>query len=241
MEFKFERVRSEDFLEEIYRVRYEVYCEECGFLPTSDYPDGLEIDPFDKHSIHFAAFGDNDIIGTSRLVMHSDLGYPLNDHCPVLSIDEAELPMDGLVEVSRLALRKTFRRRKEDGIYAVESYLTKPQGGILAVNPEERSEQERKRRQPVVILGLYKAMYQESRRLGFSHWYAAMERKLWFGLQTFHFTFQEIGPQVDYYGPVIPFLGVIEQLEKEVNDNSPDLWSFLLDGLEKEYWPAFMR
>jgi hypothetical protein len=36
-------------------------------------------------------------------------------------------------------------------------------------------------------------------------------------------------------------LGVIKILEKEVNDNSPGLWSFLLDGLEKEHWPEFMR
>jgi N-acyl amino acid synthase of PEP-CTERM/exosortase system len=107
----------------------------------------------------------------------------------------------------------------------------------LPENPEEKSEQDRKRQQPVVILGLYKAMYQETLKLGFSHWYAAMERKLWYGLKTFHFTFQEIGPQVDYYGPVIPFLGVIEQLEKEVSTNSPELWSFLLEGLEEKYWP----
>ena len=50
MEFKFKKVDSEELLKEIYRVRYEVYCQECGFLPTSDYPDGLEIDEFDEHS-----------------------------------------------------------------------------------------------------------------------------------------------------------------------------------------------
>ena len=241
MEFTFKKVDSEELLKEIYRVRYEVYCQECGFLPTSDYPDGLEIDAFDKHSIHFAACADGNVIGTSRLVMNSKLGYPLNEHCKEISINECELPKDGLVEVSRLALRKSFRRRIEDGIYAVESYLKKSEGGILAENHEDRSEQERKRQQPIVILGLYKAMYHETRRRGFTHWYAAMEKKLLYALKTFNFTFHEIGPQVDYYGPVTPYLGVIEQLEKEVRDNSPDLWSYLLHGLEKEYWPDFMR
>ena len=237
MEFKFKRVDSEELLKETYRVRYEVYCEECGFLPTADYPDGLEIDKFDKSSMHFAAFADDNVIGTARLVLYSEHGYPLNEHCKELSINEAELPKNGLVEVSRLALRKSFRRRKEDGIYAVESYLKKSEGGILPENPDEKSEQDRKRKSPVVILGLYKTMYQETLRVGFSHWYAAMERKLWYGLKTFHFTFQEIGPQVDYYGPVIPFLGIIEQLEKEVSTHSPELWSFLLEGLEEKHWP----
>jgi N-glycosylase/DNA lyase len=46
---------------------------------------------------------------------------------------------------------------------------------------------------------------------------------------------------VDYYGPVIPYLGIIKQLEKEVVDNSPGLWSYLLEGLEEEHWPEFMR
>jgi N-acyl amino acid synthase of PEP-CTERM/exosortase system len=237
MEFQFKKVDSEELLKEIYRVRYEVYCQECGFLPTADYPDGLEIDNYDDHSIHFAAFADNNVIGTSRLVMNSEHGFPLNEHCKEINIDECELPKDSLVEVSRLALRKTFRRRKEDGIYAVESYLKKSEGGILPENPEEKTDQDRKRHQPVVILGLYKAMYHETRRIGFTHWYAAMEKKLWYGLKTFNFTFQEIGPMVDYYGPVIPYLGVIEELEKEVRDNSQDLWFYFLDGLEKEYWP----
>jgi len=241
MDFKFVRVDTEELLKEIYRVRYEVYCLECGFLPPADYPDGLEIDKFDAHSIHFAAFADNEVIGTARLVKESGHGYPLNGHCREITINEKELIKDGLVEVSRLALRKSFRRRKEDGIYAVESYLKKSEGGILAEKVEDRTEQERKRHQPVVILGLYKAMYHETRRIGYGHWYAAMEKKLWYALKTFNFTFQEIGPQVDYYGPVTPYWGAISRMEKEVNDNSPDLWLYLLDGLEKEYWPEFMR
>ena len=241
MEFTFNRIKSEDLLKEIYKIRYEVYCEECGFLPPSDYPDGMEIDSYDKHSIHFAAFADGNIIGTSRLVKNSTLGYPLNEHCIGLSIDESKLPKEGLVEVSRLALRKSFRRRREDGIYAVESYLTKQQGGVLAEKPEDRTEQEQKRKSPAVILGLYKAMYQESKRIGYTHWYAAMEKKLWYALKLFNFTFQEIGPMVDYYGPVTPYLGVLDDLEKEVSDNSPELWMYLLEGLEREYWPDFMN
>jgi N-acyl amino acid synthase of PEP-CTERM/exosortase system len=241
MEFAFKKVDSAELLKEIYRVRFEVYCQECGFLPPADYPDGLEIDAFDKHSIHFAAFADGNVIGTARLVKNSELGYPLNEHCKEISVQGAEVPKDTLVEVSRLALRKSFRRRQEDGIYAVESYLKKSEGGILAEKVEDRSEQERKRHQPVVIMGLYKEMYHETRRIGYTHWYAAMEKKLWYALKTFHFTFQEIGPLVDYYGPVIPFLGEIKQLEQEVKEHSEDLWMYLLDGLEKEYWPEFMR
>ena len=241
MEFTFKRVDNEELLRETYRVRYEVFCQECGFLPAENYPDGLEIDKFDKHSIHFAAFADGNVVGTCRMIMNSEVGYPIHEHCKVISINEAEIPGEGLIEVSRLALRKSFRKRQEDGIYGVESYLKKSEGGILPENPEDKTSQDRRRNRPVVILGLYRAMYHETRRVGFTHWYAAMEKKLWFNLKAFHFTFQEIGPQFDYYGPVTPYLGIIEELEKEVSSNSPELWSYLLDGLEKEHWPAFMR
>ena len=103
MEFKFKKVDSEELLKEIYRVRYEVYCEECGFLPAGDYPNGLEIDQFDEHSIHFAAFADDAVIGTCRLVKYSVHGYPLNEHCKAISVRrtiEIAFPSDSFPDVS---------------------------------------------------------------------------------------------------------------------------------------------
>lgn len=237
MEFVFKKVDSEDLLKETFRIRYEIYCLECGFLDPANYPDGLEIDKYDPHSIHFAAIANEEVIGTVRLVKNSDLGFPLEEHCPVLTIDRESIPRDSLVEVSRLALRKSFRRRREDGLYGVESYITVREGGVLPEDPDEQTEQMRKRQRPAVILGLYKVMFHETKRCGFTHWYAAMEKKLWSALKKFHFTFREIGPEVDYYGPVTPYLGVIEELEKEVTEHCPQIWPFILDGLERKYWP----
>jgi len=42
-------------LENSYSLRYQVYCVERKFLPARDYPAGLEIDEFDRHSIHVGA------------------------------------------------------------------------------------------------------------------------------------------------------------------------------------------
>src|SRR3972149_6518725 len=75
----------------------------------------------------------------------------MNKFCREISINESELPKDRLVEVSRLALRKSFRRRKEDGIYAVESYLKQSEGGILPENPGDMTDQDRKRHQPAAL------------------------------------------------------------------------------------------
>ena len=42
-------------LEQSYRLRYQVYCLERKFLRAEDYPEGLEHDEFDRHSIHVGA------------------------------------------------------------------------------------------------------------------------------------------------------------------------------------------
>ena len=56
-------------LQAIYRLRYRVYCEERGFLAPADYPDRLERDHFDDHSVNFAAFDqDGRIAAAVRLV-----------------------------------------------------------------------------------------------------------------------------------------------------------------------------
>ena len=44
-------------LEQSYRLRYQVYCLERKFLRAEDYPNGLEIDVFDRHAAHIGAAG----------------------------------------------------------------------------------------------------------------------------------------------------------------------------------------
>jgi N-acyl amino acid synthase of PEP-CTERM/exosortase system len=56
-------------LEQSYRLRYQVYCRERHFLPVDDYPNGLESDRFDKHSVHVGvidAWGE--LAATARVV-----------------------------------------------------------------------------------------------------------------------------------------------------------------------------
>ncbi len=35
-----------------YRIRYRVYCEDMQYEPAQQFPDGLETDEFDRHSLH---------------------------------------------------------------------------------------------------------------------------------------------------------------------------------------------
>jgi len=62
-------------LEEVFRLRFEVYKNE-DYIDPKDYPDGRLTDEYDKHSVSFLAVKNNEYVGTVRLVKNSDLGFP---------------------------------------------------------------------------------------------------------------------------------------------------------------------
>jgi N-acyl amino acid synthase of PEP-CTERM/exosortase system len=207
------RLESEAERRPIQGLRYRVYCEEKKFLPAEDYPDGLERDEFDPYSVHFGTFSqDDEIVGTVRLVRPGPLGFPLMGHC---TIDpEARVYVEGLAsvaEISRLAVNPNFRRRRTDTEYGIE---------LEGDRAEARFN--RMYRQSVVV-SLYRAIYQHCRRNDITHLLAAMEMGLRRLLQQFHFPFTVIGPEVDYFGPVVPFVLDLDELDKVLAVNAPDL------------------
>lgn len=219
--------KDKDLQDAIFRLRYDIYCCETGFLPSEQYPTKREIDKYDADAIHFAAISDaGDLIGAVRLVVNNDNKnkYPLEEYCKNLWFDrERDLKPEGfkLAEISRLVVDKKFRRRAEDGLFGVESYPSA----------------DRRRRQPQIVLGLYRQIYYECKQLGITHWYAAMERKLNYALKRFSFHFVQIGPETDYYGPVIPYMGEIQIIEEMLFRERPGSTQGILDGLGIQFWP----
>jgi N-acyl amino acid synthase of PEP-CTERM/exosortase system len=88
-------------------------------------------------------------------------------------------------------------------------------------------------------MGLYQAMYHESKRLGLSHWYMITEKKIFNSLKKFGFEFQQIGDPVEYHGLRIPFLGIIDQMEQKIIRENPILLKLILRDLEKPFHPSF--
>ena len=97
-------------LQDIYRLRYQVYCLECAFLPPDAGP-GLETDDYDDCAIHVAAYTlEQALAGTVRLVQPREgQPYPFESHCQLFG-HVAPPPRAQAAEVSRLVVRKTFRR-----------------------------------------------------------------------------------------------------------------------------------
>ena len=99
-------------LEQSYRLRYQVYCVERGFLDPDDYPDGLEVDEFDRHSVHLGVIDSRGhLAGTARLVTGNPLGFPMFQHCALFpDVKTLREPHVVAVEVSRVAISRSYTR-----------------------------------------------------------------------------------------------------------------------------------
>lgn len=223
--FSFQRIDGTPLLEDSFALRFQVYCLERPFLPPSDYPTGKESDRYDAHSLHFAAFDTkNQMVGTVRLVCANDGDFPMLAHCQVDSLlFPSNIENNQIAEISRLAVSKLYRRRTDDGVYGLT--------GGDRVDPLGR------RQKPEIVFGLYKIMYQESKRQGIRFWYAAMESSLDRLLARYAFEFSPVGPETDYYGPVTPFVADIGQIERQVHAQRPDIFREFTDGMD----PALLQ
>jgi len=239
--FKFIIATDDSIKEQIYRLRYDVYAMEFGFEKLEDHPSGLEFDAYDRDAVHFAALYDvgetTAVIGTMRLVLDSENGFPI-EHAAKLEHNIKIPGRNKIAEISRLAVSSMFRRRQEDGIYGVESYLKKSEGSVLPDHTVKPAEYDR-RKHPVIILGLYRMMYHESKRLGITHWYMISEKKLHFSLKKYGFIFHQIGDPVEYHGLRIPYIGSIEEMEQKFIKTNPVFLKRFLVGLEEQYQPKF--
>jgi N-acyl amino acid synthase of PEP-CTERM/exosortase system len=227
--FESSRVDDPDLLAAALRLRYQVYCQERHFLDPSQYPQQLETDPYDSHSVHFVGRHRYRKLAasTARLVLPSSLGFPLQQHCEFhpdfAFIGEAGHPaLQHYAELSRLAVSKRFLRRPGDTLYGGPP---RTPGAIVApaASPQEVG--------PEIIAGLFKRMYHETKRLGVTDLVVAMEHSLYLLLRRMGYRFHAIGPVVDYYGPVMPYTKNIAELERDLYRCRRPVFDFMIEGL----------
>jgi len=231
--FEFRRITLPEAMEEVFRLRYQVYCNECHFIRAEDYPGGMETDAYDKHAAHFGAYdAEGRLIGSVRLILSSCGRFPIEEHCPTLNVDPEKVPLRKSAEISRLTISKLYRRRAQDGLYY------EPQ--VEDVPVQEKGQYFMRRVRPMAF-GLYREMYQESKRLGIRYWYALMEKTLRTLLKIHGFVFNPIGPEVEFYGLVTPYLADVSELEKNVHERFPQFFDYFMDHLEPQLQPRFSR
>jgi N-acyl amino acid synthase of PEP-CTERM/exosortase system len=210
-----------------YSLRYRVYCLERRFLPAEEYPDELEVDEFDRHSVHIGVLNtQGEIVATARLVEPSDAGLPLFNHCSIFPEEPSlDVPERRAVEVSRFCVSRKYNRRAGDGFYSLQGAVHRPD------HPERRAGGD-------IVLALFKALYQASKRRGFTHWLAATEKSVMRVIAKYGLPFREIGPETDYYGMVSPYLMDLQEFDKVISSHRISPLDGFLDGLEAEFRPV---
>jgi len=234
--FKFRRLLSKDeeaeSFRDIARLRYEVYCEECHYLDPGAYQSHLETDAYDERSVHVSAQTiEGLVVGTVRLVLaRGNQIFPFEEHCPVYP-DFDFPPREQCAEVSRLIVRKNYRRRAGDNLQGVSQEFQE-KGSALEVTPQIPPvihHKERRSRSPQIMLGMYREIYRYSRQHGIRYWFAAMEKGLARLLDRMGFSFVAVGPETDYYGPVTPYLADLRQVENALNNANRFLLAWFQD------------
>jgi N-acyl amino acid synthase of PEP-CTERM/exosortase system len=236
-------------LQECYRIRYKVYCEE-GLIPGFDvknYPEGLEQDEYDERSAHCLLMHKptKRVAGTVRIVLpipsdQGDIKFPLEAHAGNSFYQNSRfetLPRRRIGEISRLILASEFRARRGENIQPhgiakdFESSLVRGerrQAGTAQDINERRSHIPR-RTFPHPILGLFVAITRMSLQKDLAYWYGGMEPVCARFLRTFGIHFTPISPLVDYFGPCRSYIGYISEIMANLYQTNRQVWDLLTD------------
>ncbi len=210
-EFTFRILFEEEVISLASKLRYQVYCNECGYLNPQDYPSEMELDEYDEVSVHFGIFVRGSLVGYARLI-------PVEADAPVWKYipqeDKAKISISSAVEISRLVISKRFRRRASDGLYyEVDSYSME-------------AERLGRGRTIPMIYGLYRLIYTFSKECGIDWWLALMEPTLFRLLKKTGVEFRRLGDVVEYMGKVYPYALFLPNAEEKVKRENPQFYEY---------------
>jgi N-acyl amino acid synthase of PEP-CTERM/exosortase system len=196
------RADSDELLDQVYRLRFRVYCVEREFENAAEHPDGRERDHDDSRSLHFLALdrASGRAVATMRLILPR-----FGDDLPVLRMlgrcrkKSLDLPLATTAEVSRFAIDKRFRRQLETRWCSA--------AGPLATGPGADGSAT-----PVVSYGLIQEVLSMNLTGNITHVVALMAPALLRLLRRLGVEFHSIGAPVDHHGLRQPGWAAVAQL-----------------------------
>lgn len=236
--FDIEVAHTPELLEEVYALRYQVYCLENPFENPDDFPDQMEMDVFDRRSVHgLVRYRPTGMaVATVRLVLPDRQdprsAFPIEEHCAASfaasGLNPGLLPRGSMAEISRFAVSKTLKRRAGEA------------GTLAGVGPDPDAYvgplNNGKRLIPHVTLGLFAAIVRMSAQNDITHWYAVMEPSLLRLLTRFGIEFTPIGEPVDYHGLRQPCFGAVDQVLEGIWHKREDVWQLITTNGSD--WPS---
>lgn len=218
---------TDELKNEVYKLRYQVYCLETGFEDPGHYPEGLEFDVFDSHSVHYLLYNLNAqcYMATTRLILpvanDPNEKYPIELFCPIDNMDAlAHIDRRHLAEASRFCVSKAFRRRKNE------------MSNLMGIGTEAENvfTAEERRIFPQITLALFACLIKMSYENNIHDWYAVMEPALIRIFSTLGMNFIGIGPITDYHGNRRPCTIKVSDLLDGVKQKDINSWNLLTNN-----------
>lgn len=218
--------------DQVYRLRYQVYCLEIHGYDPEFFPNRMEIDEFDERSAHYLIKHrkSNGFAATTRLILpdpqHPSELFPLEQHCQV---DKKEImqPIDRrrLAEVSRFCVSKEFKKRKNET------------NTLAAVNPnfdEDEFTFNERRTFPHIALALFACLIRASYENDIEYWCASMEPAFLRFISMFGVFPVKVGPMTDYHGDRWPCIIKVDDMLNNVAEKNRQIWDMFTD--EGRFW-----
>lgn len=192
---------TDELREEVFKIRHNVYCEELAFEEVKE--EGMEHDEFDHQSIFSMIKHKPSNIYTSCVRMvkstNNDELLPIEKYC-IDSIQDKNLhpsnfKREEIGEISRLAVKADFRRRKTDQF----------KGSAIGAISETTYSETELRCFPFIAIGLYMSAATLAINTGTKHVYVMMEPRLARSMKFVGIKFHQLGEAIDYHGLRAPY------------------------------------
>jgi N-acyl amino acid synthase of PEP-CTERM/exosortase system len=202
----------------VYKIRYRVYCEEFGYEPAHRFPEKMEYDAYDDHSLHclITNISSGKSAGCVRLIQTTD--NRTNDFLPfekscAESLDTEfirglNLDRKRVCEISRLAVDAAFRRRAGEARTRF--------GDVDALN---FTHQERRTFALIAVAGFLAATALSDLACR-TNVFAMMEPFLPRLLKRSGIIFQKVGKDIEYHGLRAPYF---IRTQSALDNMRPDL------------------
>ncbi len=227
-QFSLVLANTPELIEEVYRIRYQVYCQELHYEPEANCQNQMEMDEYDNRSIHCLLMHRPSGLyaGCFRLILSRppEVKFPFekvyNNKLCYYTAPFSKIPHNFIGEVSRLAVTARFRKSQNQATM------------LHAIGDECESQQENVRGCSLIPLSLYLAMTSISLEIGLNSALAMMEPRLARHLRRFGINFTQIADVVDYHGKRALFKITPEEVVNGLNSRSYYLFQLIHSDIQ---------
>ena len=200
-----------------YKIRYQVYCIESGYEDYRAFADGEEKDEWDKHAVHFLvrSKATQEWIAAMRLILPVNKGgHPVFQLCNIDRSIVGKTHGSTTAEISRLCIINSFRRKQAPGQPGTDLNSLDHQKAAAHSQLRERC------KEPLIVLGLFRAAAQYSREHGIPYWYFLTTSALARMLKRMNVHMTKAGSSCIHNGERHPFLVDLQDAIKRARRGS---------------------